>query len=152
MSVHFSSSSDEWATPKNVYKILDDEFHFDYDPCPLGGKGGLESDWGKVTFCNPPYSQIKHWVCKAWEESQKGKIVVLLIPSRTDTRWWHDYVMRGKIRFIKGRLIFGTDEYWSWVWEQEFINGKKNSLYKKYGKKNSAPFPSAIVVFKKESL
>ena len=122
--VMFSSATDHWSTPKDVYDKLDSEFHFDYDPCPLHGDGGLNSDWGTISFVNPPYSDIKKWVEKAYTQWEYGKTVVMLIPSRTDTRWWHDYVMKAtEIRFIKGRLKFG-------------------------GAKNSAPFPSCIVIFK----
>ena len=104
--------------------MLHKEFGFNDDPCPIGGSGGLDRRWGSSTFVNPPYSEIQEWVKKGYEESQQGGVIVMLIPSRTDTRWWHDYVMKAKeIRFIKGRLRFG-------------------------GQKNSAPFPSAIVVFK----
>ncbi len=124
--VHFMSTHDNWSTPVDVYVALDAEFHFQYDPCPLGGYGavdGLRIDWAQRNFVNPPYSKIKDWVKKAYEEALLGKTVVMLIPSRTDTRWWHEYVMKAKeIRFIKGRLKFGEA-------------------------KNSAPFPSAIVVF-----
>lgn len=120
--VMFSSASDHWSTPADTYAALDKEFHFNDDPCPLGGVSGLEREWGSRTFVNPPYSEIKDWVKYGYEQAQKGKLVVMLIPSRTDTRWWHDYCMKGEIRFIKGRLKFG-------------------------GSKNSAPFPSAIVVF-----
>ena len=92
-------------------------------PVHWGGVSGLDREWGTSTFVNPPYSEIKEWVAYGYEQAQKGKTVVMLIPSRTDTRWWHDFVMKAKeIRFIKGRLKFG-------------------------GQKNSAPFPSAIVVF-----
>jgi len=123
MSIHFSSLTDEWKTPESIYKQLDDEFHFDFDPCPLGGKDGLEVSWGKSNFVNPPYSQLKAWCKKAYKESLKGKTVVMLIPSRTDTIAWHEYCMKAQeIRFIKGRLKFGDS-------------------------KNSAPFPSAIVIF-----
>jgi site-specific DNA-methyltransferase (adenine-specific) len=78
-----------------------------------------------VTYCNPPYGrQIGAWIKKAYDESKKGKTVVMLLPCRTDTRWWHEYVMKAKeIRFIKGRLKFG-------------------------GAKTNAPFPSCVVVFK----
>lgn len=125
--VMFSSTHDNWSTPKDVYKALDEEFHFNDDPCPLGGDGGLEREWGTVTFVNPPYSKIKDWCKKAYEEWQKGKMVVMLIPSRTDTRYWHDYIMKAaEIRFVKGRLKFG-------------------------GSKNSAPFPSAIIIFRRPS-
>lgn len=122
--VVFSSTHDNWSTPKEVYDALDAEFGFNDDPCPLYGDGGLDREWGDITFVNPPYSQIKHWCKKAYDEWRKGKTVVMLIPSRTDTRYWHDYIMKAtEIRFIKGRLKFG-------------------------GSKNSAPFPSAIIIFK----
>lgn len=88
MNVHFSSTHDNWSTPKDVYASLNLEFNFDFDPCPLHGKGGLEVTWGGANFVNPPYSQIKEWAKKAYEEYQKGKIVVMLIPSRTDTKYW----------------------------------------------------------------
>lgn len=121
--VMFSSANDNWSTPKDVYDTLDKEFNFDFDPCPLNGTNGLEINWGLRNFVNPPYSDIKTWIKKAYDEWQKGRVSVLLIPSRTDTKWWHDYVMKAtEIRFIKGRLKFGNS-------------------------KNSAPFPSAIVVF-----
>jgi site-specific DNA-methyltransferase (adenine-specific) len=123
----FSSACDNWSTPKDVYDKLDAEFHFDFDPCPLAEKpefDGLSAEWGKSNFVNPPYSNIKAWVAKCYNESMKGNLVCLLIPSRTDTAYWHDYVMRAsEIRFIRGRLKFG-------------------------GSKNSAPFPSCIVVFR----
>ena len=88
---------------------------------------GLKQSWkGHNVFMNPPYSkEISKWIEKAYKESlQENTCVVCLIPSRTDTKWWHDYVMKGEITFIRGRLKFGNS-------------------------KNSAPFPSAIVVFKK---
>ena len=119
----FSSATTHWATPPDVYAALDAEFHFDDDPCPLHGEGGLDREWGQSVFVNPPYGrEIVPWLKKAYEESLKGKTVVCLIPSRTDTRWWHEYVMKGKIWFLKGRLKFG-------------------------GSKQGAPFPSAVVVF-----
>lgn len=124
MSVHFSSLTDDWKTPARVYQRLDEEFGFDFDPCPIGGSDGLDIDWGNSNFVNPPYSKLKAWCKKAYEEHQKGKTVVMLIPSRTDTYAWHEYIMKAtEIRFIRGRLKFGDS-------------------------KNSAPFPSAIVVFK----
>ncbi|HSV43353.1 MAG TPA: DNA N-6-adenine-methyltransferase [Candidatus Bathyarchaeia archaeon] len=119
----FSSAHDNWSTPNDVYESLDAEFHFNDDPCPIGGAGGLDREWGSRTFLNPPYSQIKDWCKKAYDEWQKGKTIVMLIPSRTDTKFWHEYIMKAtEIRFIKGRLKFGSS-------------------------KNSAPFPSAIIVF-----
>ena len=130
LKVHFSSIKQNWKTPRGLYLTLNKEFQFDFDPCPtnegrtLHDIDMLGSDWGKVSFVNPPYKYIEQWVKKAHKEWYKGKIVVMLIPSRTDTKWWHDYIMKAtEIRFIKGRLRF--DDY-----------------------KNSAPFPSCVVVFK----
>jgi len=125
LKVHFSSLRLDWKTPKAVYQILDAEFHFDYDPCPTNYKvDGLTSDWGGCNFVNPPYgNEIPKWIKKGYEEWKTGKTVVFLIPSRTDTRWWHEYCMKAtEIRFIKGRLKFDDQ-------------------------KNSAPFPSVIVIF-----
>lgn len=119
-------TTDEWSTPKEIYNALDQEFHFDFDPCPLGGGvDGLTIEWGSSSFVNPPYSQLRAWCKKAYEEYQKGKTVVMLIPSRTDTIAWHEYCMKAtEIRFIKGRLKFGDS-------------------------KQGAPFPSAIVIFER---
>jgi phage N-6-adenine-methyltransferase len=124
----FRSLTDEWRTPRSVYDALNAEFGFTFDPCPLWDGGlvsdGLMADWSGVTFCNPPYSRIAEWVRKAWLEWRKGATVVLLIPARTDTRWWHDYVMTAtEIRFIRGRLKFGDA-------------------------KTGAPFPSCVVVWR----
>lgn len=122
----FTSASQHWATPSDLYSQLDDEFHFNDDPCPLnGGIDGLLRAWGDSTFVNPPYGkQINKWMMKAYQESLLGKLVVCLIPSRTDTKWWHEYVMKAdEIRFLRGRLKFGDSD-------------------------NSAPFPSAVVIFK----
>ena len=122
----FTSVRGDWKTPKALYQALDAEFGFDYDPCPTKPiESGLESEWGNMNFVNPPYGkEITRWICKGYHESLKGKAVVFLIPSRTDTRWWHDYIMKAdEIRFIRGRLKFDDQ-------------------------KNSAPFPSAIVIFK----
>ena len=126
MNVHFSSQRLNWKTPKAVYQILDAEFNFDHDPCPPHYQiDGLTSDWGQSNYVNPPYGrELPKFIKKGYNEWLKGKTVVFLIPSRTDTRWWHEYCMKAtEIRFIKGRLKF--DEH-----------------------KNSAPFPSAIVIFK----
>lgn len=128
-SVHFSSANDFWKTPKEVYQTLDAEFNFDFDPCPENPTfDGLDVEWGGVSFVNPPYSKLSEWCKKAFIEHQKGKVVVMLIPSRTDTKCWHSYVMKAsEIRFIKGRLKF-------------------------QGAKYSAPFPSCIVIFDKRKV
>ena len=137
MEVHYSSKSNEWATPQNLFDELNDEFNFTLDPCATDENAkcskyftieddGLSKDWSNdVVFMNPPYGrEIKKWIKKAYEESLNGATVVCLIPARTDTTYWHDFIF-GKandIRFLRGRLKFGNS-------------------------KNSAPFPSAIVVY-----
>lgn len=123
----FLSSTSHYSTPVELYRALDFEFHFTDDPCPLYGNSGLEGAWGERTYVNPPYGrEIGKWLKKAVEESRLGKTVVCLIPSRTDTAWWHDYVMQAdEIRFIRGRLRFSNARW-------------------------NAPFPSAIVIFNKE--
>jgi hypothetical protein len=123
----FTSQRGNWKTPKALYQALDAEFHFDYDPCPTKPKvDGLVVGWGKINYVNPPYgNKIGDWLEKGYYEYQCGNTVVFLLPSRTDTKWWHKYVMKAdEIRFIKGRLRFDDQ-------------------------KNSAPFPSAIVIFRK---
>lgn len=121
----FSSASIHWATPQEVYVELNEEFHFNDDPCPLHSlEDRLNTEWGTSVFMNPPYGRlITKWLKKAYEESLKGKTIVCLLPARTDTRWWHDFVMKAReIRFLRGRLKFGDS-------------------------KNSAPFPSCIVIY-----
>ena len=138
----FSSKSNDWATPQHFFDQLQDKFgEFTLDPCANESNykvknrftekdDGLAQDWtGHNVFMNPPYGRgIKHWIRKAYEEGQKeDTTVIALIPARTDTRYWHDYVMNAHtVYFIKGRLKFG--------------NGG-----------NSAPFPSAVIVFRKSS-
>ena len=138
MKVHFSSDSNEWATPKGLFDILDEEFLFTLDPCATKDNAkcskfytqeddGLSQDWSNErVFMNPPYGrEIGKWIKKAYEEYEKGAIVVCLIPARTDTRYWHDYIFsHATIRFLKGRV--------------KFENGNKPQ---------SAPFPSAVVIF-----
>ena len=135
-SVHFMSKTDLWETPQELWNQLDAEFHFEIDVCATKenskcsiyfdpDKDGLKQDWTGVCWMNPPYGrQIGRWIEKAFIESQRhGALVVCLLPVRTDTAWWHDYVSKGEIRFIRGRLKFG-------------------------GGKTSAPFPSAVVIFR----
>ena len=103
--------SDHYSTPLSVYDPLNAEFHFTLDPCPLNGSGGLTRTWeGEVVFCNPPYSDITPWVQKAYYHWKKGEATtVLLIPVRTDQKWFHDYINdeeEVEIRFIKGRVSF----------------------------------------------
>lgn len=134
----FSSATDLWATPPDFFEELDREFHFNLDPCAdetnhktpryfTKEDDGLTKDWGGArVFCNPPYGrETARWVAKAYEEGHKpGSLVVLLIPARTDTAYFHDYILgRSEIRFIRGRLKFGDS-------------------------KNSAPFPSMLVIYR----
>ena len=133
----FSSNTVEWETPVVFFNKLNEDYGFTLDPCATSGTAkcpqyftkdddGLSKDWGgNVVFMNPPYGRvIKDWVRKAWQEGTKpDTTVVCLVPARTDTRWWHDYCMKAeKAYFVKGRLKFGNSS-------------------------NSAPFPSAVVVF-----
>lgn len=137
-SVHFKSLSNEWTTPQDFYDKLHAEFKFTLDPCCTKHSAkcrkfytkdddGLSKSWkGETVFINPPYRRgIKYWIKKAYEESlNPDTTVVCLIPARTDTRYWHEFIF-GKakdIRFIKGRLKFGDS-------------------------KNAAPFPSAVIIF-----
>lgn len=137
LDLMFSSEDMTWTTPQDFFDKLDKEFHFSLDPCCVTEtakcntyftpkEDGLKQSWqGHTVFMNPPYGRaIGNWLKKAYEESlQQNTKVVCLIPSRTDTKYWHDYCMKAsEIRFVKGRLKFGDS-------------------------KNSAPFPSAIVIF-----
>jgi len=141
--VMFSSKSSEWETPQKLYDYLNLEHNFTLDPCATEQNAkcekyftseddGLNKSWGgERVFVNPPYGRdIKKWVKKAYEEGQKpNTVVVCLIPSRTDTKYWHQYCMKAwKIHFIKGRLKF----------ENKFSADVSSS----------APFPSAVVIFK----
>lgn len=132
----YSSNTDLWSTPHEFFCNLDNEFHFQTDVCALPDNAkckryftpemnGLAQEWTGVCWMNPPYGRkIANWVRKAYESAQNGATVVCLLPARTDTAWWHDYCMKGEIRFVRGRIKFGNS-------------------------KNSAPFPSAVVIFRR---
>lgn len=139
--VLLSSNSNEWETPQDFFDRLDKEFNFTLDPCATHDnykcakyytikEDGLIQDWSQDTvFMNPPYGRgIKHWIRKAYEESLKGATVVCLIPARTDTLYWHDYIFNkaSEVRFIKGRIRFGDSN-------------------------ENAPFPSAVVIFQEDT-
>lgn len=136
--VMFSSKKDMWETPQDFFDKLKDEFHFNLDVCALPENtkcaayytpetDGLSQHWYGRCWCNPPYGRkISKWVEKGYRSSKEGATVVMLLPSRTDTSWFHDFILnKAEIRFIRGRLKFG-------------------------GSKNSAPFPSMIVIFRGE--
>ena len=138
MKVHYMSNTNEWYTPFDLFNTLDKRFDFNLDPCATKENAkcenyfnkeddGLSQNWYGSVFVNPPYGRaIGKWVEKAYKESLKECVnnVVMLIPARTDTIYWHDWIFpfAKEIMFIKGRLKFG-------------------------GSKNSAPFPSAIIIF-----
>lgn len=134
MKVHFSSKTDLWSTPQAFFDKYNDIYSFNTDVCASAENAkckrffteaddGLTQEWTGVCWMNPPYGrEIIHWMKKAYESSLQGATVVCLVPARTDTKWWHEYAMKGEIEFIRGRLKFGDA-------------------------KNSAPFPSAVVVF-----
>ncbi len=134
MNVHFSSKTPEWSTPQETFDALDKQFQFNLDVAATKENAkckkfftekedGLAQDWsGKRVFCNPPYGRvIGGWVKKCAEGG--AAVTVALLPARTDTKWFHQYILgKAEIRFIKGRLKFG-------------------------GCKNSAPFPSMICIW-----
>lgn len=134
----FSSKTDMHSTPQDFYEELHKEFNFLLDPCCTYENrkcvdyyteedDGLAHQWYGAVFMNPPYGrQIQHWVKKAYDEAKvdPSTIVVALLPARTDTRWFHDYIYgKAEIRFVKGRLKFGDA-------------------------KNAAPFPSMVVIWR----
>ena len=102
---------DDWATPKYIYDELDKEFNFDFDPCPLHSDfNGLNIGWGGSNFINPPYSRSlkEAFIHKAFEESKKGKLCVMLLPVSTSTKVFHEVIYpNAEIRFLKGRVKFG---------------------------------------------
>lgn len=101
---------DHWATPKHIYDQLDQEFNFDFDPCPLHSSfNGLEVEWGKSNYVNPPYNRRDKpkFIKKAYDQWRKGKTCVLLIPVKTSTYDFHEYILpHAEIRFLKGRPKF----------------------------------------------
>lgn len=141
-AVGFSSKSGEWDTPQTFFDKLDEQFGFTLDPCATKASAkcdkyfteeedGLVQSWaGQTVFANPPYGRgIGVWLEKGYTESkQHNTLVVMLIPARTDTKWWHDYAMKAKeVHLVRGRLKFGNSD-------------------------NAAPFPSAVVVFHSNTL
>ena len=132
----FSSATSEWETPQWLFDALAAEFDFTLDPCATHESAkcakhftreedGLSRNWQDHTvFMNPPYGrEIARWMRKAYESSRSGATVVCLVPARTDTAWWHRWAMKGEIRLLRGRI--------------RFVGGR-----------HSAPFPSAVVVFR----
>lgn len=120
ITTRFESATSEWETPMSIFKPLDDEFHFTLDVSATAENAkashfftkeqdGLSQKWGGVCWMNPPYGQqIKKWVEKAYEEAKAGSTVVCFLPARTNTNYWHDYCLKGEIRFIRGYPKFGN--------------------------------------------
>jgi site-specific DNA-methyltransferase (adenine-specific) len=146
--------SDDWATPPEFYETLDEEFKFDFDPCPfhhdLSLWDGLEIEWGACNFVNPPYSRAlkEAFVKKAIEEKEKGKTSVMLLPVSTSTRLFHDYIkpFSDEIRFVRGRIKFiGVNtkgEYVNWhLWNRPAPEGVTHV-------RNSGMHDSMVVVFR----
>ncbi len=148
----YSSNNMNWCTPQDFFEELNQEYHFELDAAATDKSAkcskyytpaddGLSQPWtttGGAIFCNPPYGRnVKHWVKKAYEESKTGITIVLLIPARTDTTWFHDYIYgKADIKFIKGRLTF-TDE-------------DGNPSVDKKGRRMPAPFPSMVVTYNRK--
>jgi|TARA_R110000751_G_scaffold201188_2_gene306005 phage N-6-adenine-methyltransferase len=151
-SALFSRASDEWSTPNDLYTALDDEFCFTLDAAATAentksptfldrDRDALKERWGLIpshrstppsVWVNPPYSRVRHFMAKAVEEAARGCTVVCLVPSRTDTKWWHESVWDAathqprpgvEVRFLRGRVKFGDG-------------------------KGSAPFPSAVIILR----
>lgn len=134
----FASERMDWATPQSFFDLVDAEFEFTLDAAAESHNAkvadylteeddALSLPWVGTVWCNPPYGRaIAKWVEKGYREAQAGSTVVMLIPARTDTAYWHDYVMRAaELRLLRGRLVFGSGEA-----------------------RANAPFPSALVVFR----
>lgn len=142
-----SSKKMDWETPKKFFEALDQEFHFVLDAAATEKNAkcdkyftpeqdGLKQSWnvGGSVYCNPPYGRnTGKWVQKAWEEAQNGVTIVLLIPARTDTKYFHKYIFgHAKVVFLPGRLCFETEG-------KPMIDAK--------GRAAIAPFPSALVIY-----
>lgn len=131
-----SSERMDWETPPELFDPLNEEFHFTLDVCATAQNAkctrfftpeedGLKQKWTGVCWMNPPYGrEVKAWMKKAYEESLRGATVVCLVPSRTDTFWWHEYAMKAdEIRYVRGRVRF-------------------------IGAESTAPFPSSLIIFR----
>ena len=136
--VLFSSKTDLWETPQPFFDDLDKEIHFTLDACALPENAkcaeyytpemdGLSRKWGGVVWRNPPYGrEVWKWVQRGLDASRNGATVVMLLPARTDTKWFHESIYgKAEIRFVRGRLKFGDS-------------------------KNTAPFPSMVVIYRPE--
>jgi len=160
IEVHFSSKSNEWETPKDLFDKLNEEFHFDLDATATDENNKCAvyfteqnsaldktwKDWGSTIFMNPPYGRgIGKFIKKAYEEAQKGCTVVCLIPARTDTAMFHNYCAKGEVRFIKDRVRFIKGRL-------KFVNRTFPTCNETgFFKVAPAPFPSCIVIFRENN-
>lgn len=169
----FSSENQQWATRWDTFFSIQEQLGRDYnlDPCCFEDTAKCDNfltpkqdmftiknpldyfnkEESLQIFMNPEYGRNQRkFVEKVVDWCEYDNVIAdVLIPSRTDTALYHDIILpkATSIRFVRGRITFGSDEYWEWVWTQEVINGKKNSLFGKIGKMNAAPFPSMVVSF-----
>lgn len=159
----FSGKTSEWATPQDFFDKLNSEFRFTLDAASTHENAkcvrhytaeddGLLQSWeGETVWLNPPYTSgprcakvIREWVNKAYNESRRpnGATVVCLVPARTDSAWWHDYALKGEIRFVRGRLKFqGAPGRNIRPVTQSVAEGR-------HAPNNCAPFASAVVIFR----
>jgi len=129
--------STEWETPQELFNELDKEFHFNLDPCAsidnykcleyyTKEDNGLNKEWRGSVFINPPFDEVDRWVEKAFYQLKNCDVIVMLLPARTDTRWFHNFIYgKFEVRFLKGRV-----------------------KYRLNSKQTPAPFPSMVVIFK----
>ena len=140
----FTSNNHEWETPDHIFQDMDDIYHFTLDVCATDdnalcdryytiAEDGLKGDWDKVNWCNPPYGrELPKWIEKAYKETLKGNATVVLMPARTDTKYFHEYIWDQAI-----------NSWRPWIETVYMIKGR----LKFSGADNSAPFPSMLVVF-----
>lgn len=135
----FLSNKEDWATPQWLFDELNHEFRFTIDAAASRDNAkcnryftkqtdGLSNVWSGTVWCNPPYGKgIIDWVKKAYESQKDGVTTVMLLPARTDTKWFHEYVLgKAEVRFLRGRIRFEGSSY-------------------------NAPFPSILVIFRGSS-
>ena len=137
-AVMYSSKTDKWATPQYFFDDMNRKYKFEVDVCAnkqnakcskyyTEKQDGLKQKWEGTCWCNPPYGRtIGLWLEKAYNSSIMGALVVCLVPSRTDTKWWHNWALKGEVEYLQGRLKFGDS-------------------------KNSAPFASALITYRPPS-
>ncbi len=150
LDVMFTSTTDEWQTPIDFFNKCNEEFKFTldgaanesnhllpnwYGPGSQIAEDALNADWEGRIWCNPPYSMCKEFVSKAWEAMHYGVFTAMLIPARTDTKYWHSYIWNE------------SKNNWRWGVQARFIKGRLKFINPGQQKQNSAPFPSVLILF-----